>query len=187
MKKVTLLSMILIFALTPFLLEAGTLKGVNMEDSIKMDDQDLVLNGMALRRKFVFKVYVAGLYLPQKEKSGEKILAADETRRMIMHFLRGVGPKKINGAWYDGLEDNTPNASGKLKQQFKDLAAMMEEVEDGDRMVFTYVPNKGTEVVVKKKVKGTIPGKPFADALFSCWIGKKPGPGEGFKKDLLGK
>ena len=29
-------------------------------------------------------------------------------------------------------------------------------------------------------------GKTFADALFACWIGPEPGPGEGFKEDLLG-
>ncbi len=35
-------------------------------------------------------------------------------------------------------------------------------------------------------IKGTLGDKAFADALFSCWIGKKPGPGENFKKGLLG-
>jgi hypothetical protein len=35
-------------------------------------------------------------------------------------------------------------------------------------------------------VKGTIAGKDFADALFKAWIGPKPGPGEGFKNDLMG-
>ena len=28
--------------------------------------------------------------------------------------------------------------------------------------------------------------KEFADALFKSWIGPKPGPGEGFKKNLMG-
>jgi hypothetical protein len=42
-------------------------------------------------------------------------------------------------------------------------------------------------VDVKGVTKGTIPGKPFADGLFKAWIGPKPGPGEGFKKQLLGQ
>ncbi len=48
-------------------------------------------------------------------------------------------------------------------------------------------PGEGTRVDVKGVTKGTIPGKPFADGLFKAWIGPKPGPGEGFKKQLLGQ
>jgi len=152
-----------------------------------VDGQKLVLNGMALRKKFVFKVYVAGLYLPQKETDGVKILNADGPRRLVMHWLRGVGTGKINDAWYEGLEDNTPNHSPELKKQFDTMTGMMEKVEENELIVFTYIPDKGTEVSVKGKVKGTIEGKAFADALFACWIGPKPGPGKGFKEDLLGK
>ena len=168
-------------------LKAGTLKGVTMDDAIEVDGQKLVLNGMALRKKVIFKVYVAGLYLPQKETDGEKILKADPPRRCVMHWLRSVGTGKINDAWLEGLEANTPDASPELKKQFETLTGMMEEMKDGQLIVFTYIPGKGTEVNIKGKVKGTIEGKEFADALFACWIGPKPGPGEGFKEDLLGK
>lgn len=168
-------------------LTGGELKGVKMDDSITLDGKTLLLNGMALRKKVIFKVYVAGMYLPQKEKSAEKILNADDTRVVIMHFLRSVSAKKINGGWYDGLEDNTPNHSKELKGKFDLLAKYMEKMKNGERIVFTYTAEKGTDVKVKGSLKGTIKGKDFADALFSCWIGKKPGPGEDFKDDLLGK
>jgi hypothetical protein len=167
-------------------LAAGELKGVKMDDSITVDGHTLLLNGMALRKKMIFKVYVAGLYIPKKEKSAEKILAGDTPRMTVMHFLRSVGEGKINDAWYEGLEDNTPGFSKELKAKFDMLAKYMEKMSDGGKIIFTYLPEKGTEVKVNGKVKGTIEGKDFADALFSCWIGKKPGPGEGFKEDLLG-
>ncbi len=165
---------------------AGTMAGITLPDSMDVNGQQLVLNGMALRKKVIFKVYVAGLYLPAKEQNGEKILAADQPRCTVMHFLRGVSAKQVNEAWYDGLEANTPGYSAQLKQQFDALAALMEKLNDGDKLVFTYRPGIGTEVKVKGKVKGTLGDKAFADALFSCWIGKKPGPGEKFKAGLLG-
>lgn len=177
------LALLLLFV-TPIL--AGTLAGITLPDTLKIDDQALVLNGMALRKKVVFKVYVAGLYLPVKEKNSEKILAADQTRCTVMHFVRSVGADAITEAWYEGLQANTPNHSQELKKQFDTLATLMEDVQEGDKLVFTYRPGKGTEVKVKGKIKGTINDKTFADALFSCWIGKKPGPGEGFKQGLLG-
>jgi hypothetical protein len=175
--------MILLFA-APVL--AGTLAGIILPDSLDIGGQTLVLNGMALRKKVIFKVYVAGLYLPAKEKNSETILAADQSRCTVMHFLRSVDAGKINEAWYDGLQANTPNHTPELKKQFDALAKLMEDLKDGDKLVFTYRPGKGTEVKVKGIIKGTLGDKVFADALFSCWIGKKPGPGEGFKKGLLG-
>ena len=186
MGKVILTIMIISLTVPSYSLFAGTLKGVSMEDAIEVDGQKLVLNGMALRKKFVFKVYVAGLYLPQKETDAKKVLEADGMRRVIMHFLRSVGAKKLNGAWYEGLEDNTPKASPELKKQFDTMCSWMEDVKDKERIVYTYIPGKGTTVEVKGKVKGVIPGKAFGDAIFACWIGPDPGPGEGFKEDLMG-
>lgn len=184
--KMILVITIISLTMPAYSLFAGTLKGIKMEDSIEVEGQKLVLNGMALRKKFVFKVYVAGLYLPQKEKSAEKILKADTMRRGVMHWMRSVGTGKINGGWYDGLKDNTPNYSPELKKQFEKMCSWNEDVKEGDLIVYTYIPGKGTTMEVKGKVKGVIEGKAFSDALFACWIGPDPGPGEGFKEDLLG-
>jgi hypothetical protein len=185
MKRRGLIGLALIFLFVAPVL-AGTLKGITLPDTLTVDDQALVLNGMALRKKVVFKVYVAGLYLPVKEQSSEKILAADGYRCTVMHFMRSVDAGKISEAWFDGLKANTPNHSPELKALFDALATLMEDVKEGDKLVFTYRPGKGTEVKVKGMIKGVLGDKAFADALFSCWIGKKPGPGEGFKNDLLG-
>ncbi len=182
-KKIVIIVLMALFVIP---LTAGKLKGVLMEDSIKVDGNVLLLNGMALRKKIIFKVYVAGMYLPKKEKSAEKILSSDTQRVVVMHFMRSVGAGKINGGWYDGLEANTPNYSKELKAKFDILAKYMEKMRKGKRIVFSYSPSKGTTVKVNGKEKGTIKGKDFADALFSCWIGKKPGPGKKFKRKLLG-
>lgn len=182
-KKALVLLMVAVWVL-PIL--AATMAGVTLPDSIEVNGQKLVLNGMALRKKVIFKVYVDGLYLPQKEKSADKIFKADTMRCNMMHFLRTVEAEKINQAWYEGLAANTPGHSAELKAQFDKLASWMEEMKSGDLQSFTYLPGQGTEVKVKGKIKGVIPGKAFADALFACWIGAKPGPGETFKNNLLG-
>lgn len=182
-RKIVPLILIVLFVLPGF---SRTYKGVTMKDKITIEGKELVLNGMALRKKFIFKVYVAGLYLPAKEKDDKKVLKTDQTRHMVMHWVRSVGKGKINDGWMDGLEDNTPNFSPELKKQFDTLCSYMEDVKDGDLIVFTYIPEKGTDVKVKGKLKGNIKGKPFADALLACWIGPDPGPGTGFKEDILG-
>jgi hypothetical protein len=166
--------------------QSATLNEVTFPRRVTVEGENLILNGMALRKKFIIKVYVAGLYLPARTTNAEQILGADAPRRIVLQFIYHPSAKQMCGAWNDALEDNTPNASTVLKQQFVTLCGYMEDVKKGEQFVFTYLPGKGTTIEVRGKVKGTIAGKEFADALFKAWIGPKPGPGEDFKKKLLG-
>ena len=165
---------------------AATLAGVTMPDSVKVGDHQLALNGMALRSKMIFKVYVGGLYLPDKEHDWKKVLAEDEPRRMVMQWVRNVGKDLICEGWQEGLEANTPNATAEVKKNFEALCGLMQDSKIGDRFVFTYLPGGGVEVAINDAVKGTLGAKPFADALFATWIGPKPGPGEAFREALMG-
>ncbi|MGB3562268.1 MAG: chalcone isomerase family protein [Thermoanaerobaculia bacterium] len=166
--------------------QAGELAGVTMGDTTEVGDQQLVLNGMGLRKKAIIKVYVAGLYLPTKQNDAEKILASDTARQLVMDFRFGVSGKKMCGAWDECLEANVANASDQVKADFERLCGYMDDMEKGEKMIFTYLPGEGTESTVKGQSKGTIAGRPFADALYSCWIGANP-PGAAFKKGLLGE
>ena len=163
-----------------------TRDGVTLPTQIDVEGQALVLNGTATRKKFIVKVYVAGLYLPARETDAERILDADEPRHLVMQFVHDVDKGKMCNAWNEGLEKNTPDPTPELKAQFEALCSYMEDIKKGEQFVFTYLPGSGTRVSVKGVEKGTIEGKAFADALFKVWIGPHPGPGEGFKKQLLG-
>ncbi len=180
------LALALVLVLLAFPVLAGTLAGVSMNDTSSVGGANLALNGMALRTKLFVKVYVGGLYLPAKERDATKVLAGDNARQMVMHWIYAVDNTKICEGWQEGLAANTPNASAELKADFTKLCGMTNGAEKGDRLVFTYVPGQGTEIEVKGEKKGTFAGKAFADALLACWIGPKPGPGEDFKKALLG-
>lgn len=165
---------------------AGELAGVLLPDRAVVSGRPLVLTGMALRRVVFFKVYVAGLYLPVPPDSAEQVLAGDGPRRVVMHFLRGLEAGDLSGAWMEGLEANTPDAGPELRAAFDTLCSWMADVAEGQEMVVTYEPGTGTSVSLSGALLGTLPGKAFADALFACWIGPKPGPGKDFKRDLLG-
>jgi hypothetical protein len=184
MKRNPTLALICLLTL-PLTARAGELHDVALADSISVGDQTLLLNGMGLRKKAFIKVYVGGLYLLEKSSDADAILAADTPRRTVMAFKFGVSASKMCGAWEEGLENNTPDASADVTAKFETLCGYMEDLEKGDRMVATYVPGKGTELEVKGVTKGIIEGKAFADALFACWIGPEP-PSEEFKEGLLG-
>jgi hypothetical protein len=167
--------------------QAGTeIAGVTLPATVDASGQSLVLNGAALRKKSIVKVYVAGLYLPARSDNADVILASDGPRELRMQFVRDVGKDKMCEAWDESLKNNSPGADAQLQGEFKELCGWMQDLKKGDVMTFTYLPASGTTVEIAGQKKGTIAGKPFADALFKSWIGPKPGPGEGFKKNLLG-
>jgi len=165
-------------------LYAAELNGVTSPDTVSVNGKTLVLNGMGQRKKAFIKVYVGSLYLPQKMKGSAAIIGADTERRMVMEFQRGVDKGKICNAWDEGLVNNTANVTEELKTQFKTLCSYMADVSEGGKYIFTYIPGTGTQVEVNGAMKGTIPGKDFADALFKCWIGPNP-PNADFKAALV--
>jgi hypothetical protein len=182
----TRLFALLALLLTASVAWAGTLAGVTLPDKVDVDGQSLVLNGMGLRTKLFIKVYVGGLYLSQEEKSAQKILAADAPRRMTLHFIYDVSKDQMCDAWGEGLEANTPKASAEVKKNFQTLCTWMDGVGKGQQLALTYLPGQGTRVEIAGKAKGTLPGKPTADAILSTWLGPDPGPGADFKKAVLG-
>jgi hypothetical protein len=179
------LLVILAVSAASFTAEAANVGGVNISDNSSVGGQNLVLNGAGLRKKLFIKVYTGALYLPSKQTSSERILAADTPRQMVMHFVFDVDKEKIAEAWQDGLVANTPNTTPAVKQAFSTLSSWMEDMKKGERITLTYVPGAGTTVDVKGQVKGVLPDKAVADAILATWIGPKPGPGEDFKKALL--
>src|SRR5471032_1777511 len=64
-------------AAAPITLEDQTFPG-----SARVASTELLLNGVGLRAAFVYKVYVAGLYLPTKAASGADVLAQTGPKRL---------------------------------------------------------------------------------------------------------
>ena len=166
-------------------LDAASLAGVTLPDTVNVGNTRLPLNGLGLRTKFMVKVYVAGLYLGQKSSDVDAIVKADETKRIVMHFLHGVSKNQMADAFQESFRDNAPAASQPMKAEIDRLTSALEPLKEQDEMVFAYVPGAGTTVTIKGQEKVTIAGAPFAQMLFSVWLGPKP-PNVGLKKGLLG-
>jgi hypothetical protein len=173
------------------LLYAKEFEGVTMPDQVTVGQTALVLNGMGLRIKKVafisVKIYVAGLYIPKKSSDAPQILAADEPKRLVMHFVyKNVEKAKLLEAWNEGFKNNSSGSLDPLKARIEKFNSFWTDMKTGDEAVLTYVPGTGTQVEIKGKAMEVIEGKDFAEALFSIWLGPKP-PNEELKNGLLGK
>src|SRR5689334_18630910 len=68
---------------------AAELEGVRLEDRVRVDGQEIQLNGMALRTRYqFFKVYVAGLYLPQKALTPAAAIDGGGAKRISLTMMR---------------------------------------------------------------------------------------------------
>jgi len=170
----------------PVNLHAGTLANVTLPDSVQAGGKTLVLNGMGLRSKMMFKVYVGGLYLEQKSADASAIIKADAPKRVVMHFMRDVSKNQMTDAYKEGFENNAPDAMKTMKGEIDRFLAALEAIKEGQEMSVTYVPGTGTTLTINGQEKLTIAGPGFAQALFSVWLGPKP-PNESLKKGLLGQ
>ena len=161
------------------------LSGVTMPDTMTVGEKTLKLNGMGLRKKAIFKVYVGGLYLEAPSKDAAAILAADSARSIRMQYVRNVDKSSITEAFTDGFQNNAKELAAKQKAVIDKMIASVPDLKDGQTMSFTYVPGKGTTLTHEGKELFSAEGKDFADAVFLLWLGAKP-PSEDLKKGLLG-
>jgi hypothetical protein len=169
---------------------AAELEGVRLDDRVRSGAQELQLNGIALRTRVVFKVYVAGLYLPQKAKTAEEVIAMAGPKRVTLVMLRDVGADTFAGSLMDGLRDNAAEAElARLKPRIDELVAAMQkigEAKKGTTVVLDYAPGAGTAVVVNAAPQGrVIPGEDLFAALLRIWLGERPVSTD-MKKALLG-
>lgn len=186
MKKLLIL---LAGVLLSFNLNAKEISGVNVAESVALGDQNLVLNGAGVRTKMMFDIYVAALYRSEKSKQAETVLADVGARRILVHMVFGLKSEKLLEAFTSGITANQTSAQllalDTPLKKFAAIFAAIPEVKKGDVILFDYLPEIGTKVIVNGVERGVIAGVEFNRALLSVWLGNKPVDAD-LKKDLLG-
>jgi hypothetical protein len=163
---------------------ARELEGATLADTVTAGEKTLKLNGLGLRKKAMFKVYVGGLYLEAPSKDAGAILASDQAKAIRLYFLRDLKKGQLVEAFQEGFDANAKDKAAQ-KAAFDKMLALIPDVKEGSTLTFTYLPGKGTTLQVADKELGAFEGKAFADAVFSIWLGPKP-PSEDIKKGMLG-
>jgi hypothetical protein len=156
-------------------------------DSVKAGGTDLVLNGLGIRKATFLnvKVYVAGLYLPQKSGDAGKIIGTSQPWQLVLRFVRDVDASDMRDAWEEGFKKNSGDKLAALQPRIETLKARMADFKEGQYLAFTEDPAKGVAVDVNGASGGAIEGPDFANALLSIWLGREP-PNDDLKSGLLG-
>ncbi len=173
--------------------QAAEVAGVKLDDRLRLvpGGPELVLNGAGIRTRAIFKVYVAGLYLPEKKATTAEALAIAGPKRVAMTMLRDLSAQQLSEALADGIRNNSTAAEQEaLKARTDELLAIMNalgEAKKGDAILLDFLPDSGTRVVVNGQPRGkAIAGDDFYRALLGIWLGHKPVDGD-LKKGMLGQ
>ncbi len=170
--------------------QAGQLAGIEVEDQITAGNgTTLKLNGMGLREKAWFDIYVGSLYLTNPSHDATEVIEQSGPFRVQMDFLYDeVSGEKLVAAWQEGFEKNqSPDSLTKLDARIKQFNALFtESAVKGDRILIDYIPSKGTHVIKNDKLLGTIEGDDFRKAVLAIWLGQEPAD-EDLKEGMLGK
>lgn len=177
MKKIALF--FILFALTPNLIKSqDTIKGVIMPGTLMYDSVPLVLNGAGIRTKFFIEIYIAGLYLKEKNTKDKAIIDADETMAVRLHIISNTVTKdRMAESIREGFDRSLMGKTEKYRSQI-DMAVEIfksEPVHVGDIYDFWYIPNKGV-IAFKNGVDlhVLIPGLGFKRAMFGIWLCPDP-------------
>ena len=156
-----------------------------------MGNSELVLNGAGLRKKVVFKVYVAGLYLAERKQNPADVLALGGPKRISITLLRSVTARELVDALYRGIRaNNSLQECQAVEARLDRLAAILlalQQGERGDVVSFDWLPGTGTHVLMNGEAKGeAISGGELYCVLLRVWLGERP-TSASLKRSLLGR
>lgn len=163
---------------------AATKAGVTLDDTLSFQGKNLVLNGLGLRTKAIFKVYVGGLYVEQKSTDPQAILNSPGAKILKLKFLRDVGVESIRDAWKDGFAKNCLKECPSYKADLETLSGMMEGMKEGQVLAFEMTPDT-LGVSIDGKAKGEIKKPKFSQEVLAIFLGQEP-PNAALKSGLLG-
>lgn len=170
---------------------AAEISGVRLDDTVRVGNQDLKLNGAGIRYKAIFKVYVAGLYLPEKKTTVQEVLALPGARRVTIVPMRDISNEDFGRSFMSGIQKNSDRAE-KAKmimqlQKFGEIFASVPELKKGDVLTTDWIPGSGTVIHLNgKRVSDVLPDLAFYNAILKIWLGDNPADSR-LKPLLLGE
>jgi len=139
----------------------------------------LQLNGVGLRAAFIYKVYLAGLYLPAKAATGADAMAQPGPKRVQVRMLVDGPSDEFAKAFTGGIAKRTPaDQVAAMKDRiaaFDRTLRSVGKVHKGDVVDLDWLPSEGLAMRVNGKAVGTpVPGADLYTAMLDIFVGDRP-------------
>ncbi len=155
-----------------------TLEGQTFAAGAKVAGTPLQLNGVGLRSALIYKIYLAGLYLPTKSASSDDILADTGPKRLQVRLLMDGPSDEFAKAFTGGISKRTPPEQvAAMQSRIDDVDRTLRSIGDvkrGDVVNLDYVPAVGLTMTFNGKMVGKpVPGADLYAALLNIFIGDR--------------
>jgi hypothetical protein len=162
------------YAAAPVTLENQTFPG-----DARVAGTPLQLNGVGLRAAFIYKVYLAGLYLPAKATTGAAVFSETGPKRVQVRLLMNGPSDEFAKAFTGGIAKRTPaDQVAAMKDRiaaFDRTLRSVGDVKKGDVVNLDYTPDVGLTMTVNGKSYGApVPGADLYAALLDIFVGDRP-------------
>ncbi|RFA26356.1 hypothetical protein CAI21_16825 [Alkalilimnicola ehrlichii] len=166
--------------------ETVTVRGVELPARIELGGEELVLNGHGIRSRFMVRVYVGALYLPESASAAQTVLGMQGPKRIRLSLLRDVDPETLDEAMNEGINNNlSAEEIAALAPYIEQLNSLVDSGNQGDDIFLDYIPGEGVRVSAAGRERGTIASEELYRALLLIWLGDKPAD-ERLKRGMLG-
>ena len=150
----------------------------------------LQLNGVGLRAAFIYKIYLAGLYLPARAATGPEVFAEAGAKRLQVRMLMDGPSDEFAKAFTGGIAKRTPaDQVAAMKDRidaFDRTLRSVGNVRKGDVVNLDYAPAVGLTMTVNGRPCGApVPGADLYAALLQIFVGERPVDAK-MKAGLLG-
>ena len=163
-------------------------KGKNViSKSATCAGQELQLNGLGTRKKLFIKLYVASLYVQEKQTDANKFLQMSQASCMRLNITSSkITSKKMVKATREGFNNATKGNTAPIESEIETfLSWLSQPIKKGDVLEFAFVPHNAIHVSKNGSELGVIESKEFSTALFAIWLGDMPADKK-LKTGLLG-
>ena len=167
-----------------FMPSAHAAAAITVEDQTFAGDANvagtpLQLNGVGLRAAFIYKVYLAGLYLPARAATGAAVFAETGPKRLQVRMLMDGPSDEFAKAFTGGITKRTPAdqvaAMRPRIDAFDRTLRSVGNVHKGDVVNLDFAPGVGLTMTVNGKACGApVPGADLYAALLNIFVGDRP-------------
>ncbi len=171
MKKFSMLAILASLLLASYAM-CATVADVMLPDSYEVDGKSLQLNGTALRKKLVIKVYAGAFYTPFKISELEKALSPDIPKVIRMHFIykKVEGEKIIDGYLKIYKKDGFDYENSEPAKKFFSLFSF--DAVEGDTVDLVFPGNSEIGLLYNGKLLGTVKSEELCVATLKAYLGE---------------
>ena len=147
---------------------ALTVEGIDIKETQTLNKNELILNGVGIRKAtwFKVKVYLGSLYLKKKTKSIKEILAPNYPKILNMNFVYNAGKEKLIAGWNEGFVAAHGKSNDQELTKFNEL---MNDIKKGQTISIQFL-DTGVNVSFNKSPFTFIKSKTFSRKLLSIWF-----------------